>query len=57
MQRGSVVLSVTVACAYCDVLEEWPSIRADDEALNAVELALVAGSVLPSVYWDPAILN
>lgn len=56
-QQGQVVLSVTVACSHCDSLEEWPTVRVDDDILGEVEESLARGSVLPSVYWDPAILN
>ena len=55
--RGPTVISVVAACPYCDYMDEWPAVQADDEAWNAVERSLAAGSVLMPRFWDPVILN
>ena len=47
--RGEVVLSVTTACAYCDFLDEWPSVLCDGEAFDQVQRSLARG---PVHFWD-----
>lgn len=47
LQRGAVVVSVTVACAYCDAIGSWPVVQADPEM--ATEVAMSAA--LPPRWW------
>jgi len=51
MMRGPLVVSVIVACAYCDFLDEWPVCQADNDAFEAIEMSLA----LPPRWWltDP----
>jgi hypothetical protein len=46
-------VSLIVACAYCDFLDQWASVQADDDAFAAVEMSLA----LPRRWWWPEILS